>query len=283
MAISGFLLIDKPTGITSFDVVREVRKKYGEKKVGHSGTLDPLASGLMLVALGDGTKFLEYLIGCTKEYEVVAEFGKVSDTYDAEGTISQGASDVDCDREALEQIIATEFLGKIQQMPPKYSALKVAGKRACDIVRGGGEVELKSRTVEIFGCDVLDFEWPVVRMKVGCGSGTYIRSLVHDLGGVVGSGAYVKELRRTKVGVFGIEEVDENLITIEALCQRCFVCLDLADDEFSGLLDGRKYRRSNFPEGSPVVALYKGKVAGVLEWLSDQGVMKFSKSMAKSS
>ncbi len=279
MAVSGFLLIDKPTGITSFDVVRDVKRSRGEKKVGHSGTLDPLATGLMLVALGEATKLLEYLIGCNKEYVVKAEFGRVSDSYDRDGQISDGDGSLTFTKEEVQESLQANFSGKISQMPPKYSALKIGGKRACDLMREGKEVELKAREVEIFESEIVAFDWPFVDIRVACGAGTYIRSLVHDLGQKLGCGAYVKELRRTKIGEFSIEEVSEELISLEDLCRRCFECKELGDTEWIGLQDGKvlpceSVVQKKCSEGV-VIAFYEGKVVGVLE--TANGGVKFRK------
>lgn len=204
-----FLLIDKENGMTSFDVVREIRRLAGVKKVGHAGTLDPLATGLLIVAVGrDSTKKLGYYLKMDKEYEVLARFGAISDTYDAEGRIifSAGENDsfVSVGEAALLKIISKNFLGLIQQIPPKYSALKIKGKKACDIMRKGGEVEMRLRKVRIDEFSIIEFDWPFVKFRVKCGSGTYIRSLIHDLGQRLGCGAYVVELRRVKIGDYSV-------------------------------------------------------------------------------
>ena len=174
--MKGFLLIDKESGVTSFDVVKTVRRILSEKagakvKVGHSGTLDPLATGLLLIAVGEGTKLLEYIIGFDKEYEVLAKFGEISDSYDADGEIAAGGEGNFSQKE-VEKAIKQNFLGKIQQLPPKYSALKINGKRACDRVRAGEEVEMEPREVRIDSFEVTEFNWPEVRFVVRCGSGT---------------------------------------------------------------------------------------------------------------
>ena len=207
--MEGFLLIDKEKGFTSFDVVRGVRQLCGVKKVGHGGTLDPLATGLLVVAVGrSSTKKLHTLLKSDKEYEVVAAFGYISDSYDADGHLTRVKYDESAtfNKKNIEKIISKNFIGEIEQMPPKYSALKVKGRRACDIVRAGGKVELKSRKIRIDSFEIMDFQWPEVRFRVKCGSGTYIRSLIHDLGQSLGCGAYVKELRRTKVGEYVVED-----------------------------------------------------------------------------
>lgn len=217
--MKGFILVDKPKGITSFDVIRKIRAMSGEKRVGHAGTLDPLATGLLLVAVGrEATKQLHHFLKSDKEYEVVAKFGYASDSYDADGSIVEIDSGVKVKRADIEDVIKKYFIGCIQQIPPKYSALKIGGKRACDIVRKGGEVILKPREVRVYEFKILNFDWPKVKFLVKCGSGTYIRSLVHDLGSKLRCGAYVDELRRTKIGDYSIADAKEiNLLNISDL------------------------------------------------------------------
>lgn len=282
--MNGFFLIDKDKGDTSFDVVRGIRKIIGEKKVGHSGTLDPLATGLLLVACGEGTKLLEYLIGCDKEYLVDAEFGFVSDTYDAEGRVIEQNTEIECLEEDLLRVINGAFLGNINQVPPKYSSLKIDGKRAYELVREGKDVVMKSREVRIDAFEVMKIEWPRVSFKVKCGSGTYIRSLVHDLGQELGCGAYVKELRRTMVGSFSVSgavklsvvsnKVDQYLISLEKVADMFKKC-ELSEREWLALQDGKTLLNKNVEHDSPVVAFYKSKVVGVLENVADG--IKFAK------
>ncbi len=285
LIMNGFFLIDKGSGVGSFSVISAVRRLTRVKKVGHAGTLDPLATGLLLVAVGDGTKLLEYFIGSDKEYEVLAKFGAVSDSYDADGEIEEtGFSGVLSDKE-VQDTINSLFLGEIDQMPPKYSALKVKGKRACDIVRAGGDVELKSRKVQIDGFEMIGGEWPELKFRVNCGSGTYIRSLVHDLGQELGSGAYVLELNRTKIGDFllenakkldEIDKIEDVLIPFEDVLSG-FEVLALSDEEFEGLSDGRVLLSKKFDHDVVVMALYRDKLVGVLENSSDGTGIKYKK------
>jgi len=271
--MKGFFLIDKESGVTSFDAVRDIRRLTGVKKVGHSGTLDPLATGLLLVAVGEGTKLLEFLIGCTKEYEVVGRFGFKSDTYDAEGEIEEVSSKV-LSRDEIEAAIKANFVGEIEQIPPKYSALKIGGKRAADIMRAGGDVEMKARKLFISDFEVLEFDWPVVKFKVSCSSGTYIRSLIHDLGELLEVAAYVEELRRSKIGNFSLTDavkidvlsknLEQNLVSMENLAKSFAVC-ELFDADYQGLKDGKILLGKKIEQGVPVMAFYKDKLVGVLE------------------
>ncbi|MBU1152245.1 tRNA pseudouridine(55) synthase TruB [Patescibacteria group bacterium] len=281
--MDGFLLMNKPQGISSFDLVREVKRRLGERKVGHSGTLDPMAEGLMIIALGQGTKLLEYLIGLDKRYFVKAKFGMISDTFDAEGEIEEMNPSAVFEREEVEKIIAEKFLGKISQVPPKYSALKVGGKRACDIVRAGGEVSMQAREVQIDRFELVDYLWPTLSFEVDCGSGTYIRSLIHDLGQVLGCGAYVMELRRDRVGdwmlgdAVSLEDLrEDDLICLEDFAKK-FECLDLAKADLDALSDGRVLLGKKIEQGGVKMAFFEGKFLGVLESSSDQTGIKFKK------
>jgi tRNA pseudouridine55 synthase len=278
--MDGFFLIDKQKGESSFDVVRDLRRKIGEKKVGHSGTLDPLATGLLLVAVGEGTKLLEYLIACDKEYEVVAEFGKVSDTFDAEGKIEIVNEEMVVSREELVEVIEQNFFGEIEQVPPKYSALKIKGQRACDIVRKGGEVEMKSRKVQIDEFEIIDFNWPMVSFRVKCGTGTYIRSLIHDLGQKLACGGYVVELRRTRVRDFSVDDASSTLIELEEIAEK-FSKMELSDEDFLGLQDGKVLLDKKIEEGEVKMAFYKGKLVGVLKSARDGEGIKFRKMIVR--
>ncbi|MFH1533788.1 MAG: tRNA pseudouridine(55) synthase TruB [Nitrospirota bacterium] len=281
--MNGFFFIDKEKGMTSFDVVRNIRRMIGEKKVGHSGTLDKLAEGLLIVAVGQGTKLLEYLIGFDKEYEVVGRFGYVSDTFDSDGeVVKTDFSGEVSESEILESI--SGFTGEISQMPPKYSALKVGGRRASDIVRSGEKVELKARNIRIDDFEIVEYDWPEVRFRVSCSSGTYIRSLINDLGEKLGCGGYVGDLRRTKIGSFSVgdavilevlgKNVDQRLISMEEM-GRNFATIDLSDEEFEGLKDGKVLLDKKLEQEGVVVAFYGGKAVGVVE--NDKGGIKFSK------
>ncbi len=297
----GFVILDKPSGVTSFDLVSLVRRQLAphlrgknKLKVGHSGTLDPLATGLMLLAVGSATKFLEFLVGCDKEYEVVARFGFISDTYDEEGEVTQfsevQASDVSIKK--IEQVIEENFVGKIQQVPPKYSALKINGKKACDLVREGKEVVLKARETTVGKFEILDSQIDdqniLIKFIVQCSSGTYVRSLVHDLGLKLGFGAYVTELRRTELGVLKINDKrvlfsdsdlkKEGLLPLEFLLEQ-FSSYEISDKQKEMLSDGRKVSVENFEDADftkkPVIALYKGKVIAVL--FLDDGFVRLKK------
>ena len=207
------LLIDKPSGITSFDVIRRLRTSplvRGARKIGHAGTLDPLATGLLIIGLNKGTKDLPNYTNLPKEYEVLIEFGKTSTTYDADGEVSDVIANDSVIASAAKQSTFEEalkkFTGKIQQVPPAFSAKRIKGERAYDLARKGIKVELEARAVEIYSIEILDWNWPLVSLRVKCGKGTYVRSLAHDLGQLLGCGGYVKALRRTAIGEFRVSQ-----------------------------------------------------------------------------
>ena len=172
------------------------------KKVGHAGTLDPLATGILIVALGGATKLLQFLLGCDKEYEVLARFGAITESYDADSPPQKISDEIFSEDQVKKAML--DFSGTIEQIPPKYSALKIGGRRAADIMRSGGDVIMKPRNVTIFDFKLTSFRWPEAKFIVKCSSGTYIRSLINDLGQKLGCGAYVAELRRLKIKDFDV-------------------------------------------------------------------------------
>ncbi len=201
----GFLIVNKPAGATSFSMVSLVRRLTGVRRVGHAGTLDPLASGVLPVAIGHATRLIEYLDDEAKTYIARVRFGVATDTYDAEGerTAETNASHVS--RAAIEARLP-EFVGDIEQTPPMYSALKVAGKPLYRYAREGAQVTVASRTVHVDGIDLRSFAGGVAEIEVRCGKGTYIRSIAHDLGQRLGCGAHLTGLVRTSSGGFRIAE-----------------------------------------------------------------------------
>lgn len=199
----GLLVVDKPVGPTSHDVVARVRKGTGIRKVGHTGTLDPRASGVLVLCLGQATRLSEYLVSSDKEYRALIRFGSTTDTYDSEGSPIETTGQSPSLGELRNALV--QFEGQQEQTPPRYSAVKVAGKRAYRRARAGQEVEIEPRTVEIYSLDVMSYEPPDLELYVHCSSGTYLRSLAHDLGQVVATGAFLADLRRTRAGQFTIE------------------------------------------------------------------------------
>lgn len=204
----GFLLIDKPSGFTSHDAVAAARKALSEHSAGHLGTLDPAATGLLVLAIGKkALKTVQLFMNLTKEYEATVKFGITSTTYDGEGTLLHydiGMGWAPPEHSELQRIIRERFTGKIQQVPPSHSAISVGGERAYRKARRGLAVSLPARDVHIGRCDIISYAYPDLRLRVACGSGTYIRSLAHDLGQVMRCGAYLSGLHRTKVGEWSV-------------------------------------------------------------------------------
>lgn len=204
--LQGVINLDKPPGISSARAVGQVKRLLPRKtKIGHAGTLDPFATGVLLLLIGRATKSCETLMNAPKAYETVVKFGATTATDDPESPeIPFGHSQGATEPVALDQIEAVlpRFVGSIQQRPPVFSAMKIAGRRAYDMARKGEIVELQARTVRVDEIKILAYAWPLLRLHVSCGRGTYIRSLARDLGEALNAGGYLTELRRTRVGAF---------------------------------------------------------------------------------
>ncbi len=212
---SGFILIDKPLGLSSHSVVNRLRHLSGIKRIGHAGTLDPKASGLMILAVGrEATKEISQFVKMDKEYEAEIHFGLTTDTYDQEGQIISQYQGVGLHRKQIETALKN-FLGSSEQLPPMYSAKKVKGQKLYHLARQGKDIERPKQLITLFNLEILDYSWPLLKLKVACSSGTYIRTLAYDLGVFLGTGAYLSGLRRTKVGNFAIDQAVE-LDRIEA-------------------------------------------------------------------
>ncbi len=202
--MDGILNINKPCGKTSFRVVSLVKRLSGERRVGHAGTLDPAATGVLPVCLGQGTRVIEFLVNATKVYRAEIELGVATDTYDASGRVTQRGDPSGINQEQLELALAS-FCGLIQQTPPMYSAVRHQGQKLYKLARSGIEVERKSRPARIYHLALMDWQSPLATIEVECGKGTYIRSLAHDLGQLLGCGANVKSLVRLRCGHFDIK------------------------------------------------------------------------------
>jgi len=202
----GFLNIDKPAGMTSHDVVAHIRRAAGQKRVGHAGTLDPAATGVLVVALGNATRLIEYVQDATSKcYLATVQLGTTTTTDDAEGTVLAAAAVPPLDRAAIEQVLEL-FRGEIMQVPPMYSALHHQGRRLHELAREGIVVERAARPVFIEHMELGDWAAPLLTLDIMCSKGTYIRSLARDLGETLGCGAHLQALRRTAVGAFLIED-----------------------------------------------------------------------------
>lgn len=204
-ALDGALLVDKPAGPTSHDVVANIRRQFQLPKVGHCGTLDPGATGLLIIVLGRGTKLSEKLMSSDKVYEGQARFGETTDSYDADGKVLTTAPIPPLTLDQLNDE-AMQFTGDIMQLPPMVSAVKVGGVPLYKLARKGIEVERKERLVHIYSYRFTRYEEPYGTFRVGCTKGTYVRSLVHDLGQKLGCGAHLKNLRRLDSGKFSVSD-----------------------------------------------------------------------------
>jgi tRNA pseudouridine55 synthase len=206
------LLIDKPLEWTSFDVVRKLRPMVRTRKVGHAGTLDPLATGLLILCTGKFTKRINDYMAQEKEYTGTIVLGASTPTYDLEGEPQPGKDPSDLTQEIVHEVIGREFTGEILQVPPIHSAIKINGKRVYELARKGKEVKLEPRPVVVSAFGITRFQLPELDFRVVCSTGTYIRSLANDLGVILGCGGYLSGLRRTRIGAFRVDDA----MTMEA-------------------------------------------------------------------
>lgn len=231
--LSGLLLIDKPAGMTSHDVVDRVRRVAGTRAVGHAGTLDPFATGLLILGVGKGTKELTGLVGLDKEYEATLMLGATSDTFDPEGTITsvvpaKAGTQLKPTVDGIE-VVLDQFRGGYEQKAPLHSAKKIGGKKLYELARKGQATEemRPTKQVTISDLTVTEYAWPTLKLRVACSSGTYIRSLADDIGRALGVGAYLTDLRRTRIGTFEVKDsVPLKDLAVETLKTRLFSTLD---------------------------------------------------------
>jgi len=278
LALPGLVLIDKPPNWTSHDVVAKVRKAVGTKKVGHAGTLDPLATGLLVLGIESGTKLLTFLVGADKTYEATIRLGQQTVSDDSQSQIIS-AGDQDSIAGVSEPDISAEvakLTGVIMQTPSSVSAIKVAGKRAYDLVRSGESVELKAREVTVHSFSVLSIKrtksYIDIEVRVECSSGTYIRALARDLGNALGIGGHITALRRTKVGHFdvseanSIEELGELRLTeLAEAAKQLFPVIELQESEVTDLIHGKRLLGKNEISGLAAGLSLSGKLIAVLE------------------
>ena len=266
--VNGFLLLNKPRGLTSMDALRRVKRITGlRKRMGHGGTLDPLAQGILPICFGQATRLMEYLINDTKEYRMEVRLGVTTDTYDAEGKVTAEEDSSQVTREQIELALQS-FRGTFQQKPPMHSALKRDGKRLYEFARQGVEVERELRDVEVFKLDLVDFNPPLLSLDTECGRGVYMRSLAHDLGQMLGCGAHVSSLVRLRTGPFHIdralslEELEEAAAKdrwrefLQPLDSLLLHMKSLVVEE-----NGERYLR----HGQPISLGHQGLYAGYLE------------------
>jgi len=277
---SGILLVDKPQGITSHDVVARVRRAAGTRKVGHAGTLDPLATGLLVLGLNSSTRLLTFLVGLDKTYEATIRLGVSTASDDSEGEITATADASGVSDAAVDAGVA-DLTGPISQVPTTVSAIKVGGRRAYDLAREGVEVELKARDVVVSEFVVLDRRDTVVDgvavrdldVRVSCSSGTYVRALARDLGGALGVGGHLTALRRTRVGSFDVAdaavlegiEVAPALLAPSAVASSLFPVWSMTADEAVDLGHGKRPTTGRADTEGPVAAVTaSGDLAGLV-------------------
>ncbi len=254
----GFLLINKPCGPSSHDAVAQVRSVLNERKIGHLGTLDPAAEGLLVLAVGaKALKVVELFVDLPKEYSARIHLGATSTTYDREGVIERWSPVPGWhtpDEIKIRSIITTRFLGTIQQVPPAHSAVKVGGERAYRKARQGRGVNIPPRDVEITACAITHYEYPHLCLDVACGSGTYIRSLAHDLGQMLQCGGYLEGLKRTSVGEWSLDDAVEpklatwrKTIPLKEVLAGFAKC-ELSDKEAEDICHGRPIAKEIAPD-----------------------------------
>ncbi|HAV10237.1 MAG TPA: tRNA pseudouridine(55) synthase TruB [Dehalococcoidia bacterium] len=226
MTVDGILNINKPEGQTSFSIIASLRKLTGEKRIGHAGTLDPLASGVLPVCLGRATRIIRFFLDVQKTYSAEIELGIATDTYDREGKIVEQIDPGNVIEDEIRAVL-NSFKGVVLQTPPLYSALKYQGRRYYELARAGKQIEIKPRTIEISQLYLLSWEMPVLKIEVECSKGTYIRSLANDIGKALKCGGHLKSLVRTKYGSYDIGSAI-SLADVEAA---------IKDDAFAVLLD----------------------------------------------
>lgn len=268
---SGILLIDKPIGITSHDVVAQLRRKLSEKRIGHAGTLDPFASGLLLMGVGSGTKLQHHLFGLDKQYLATIRLGQSTTTDDLDGEVTSEQVVLAITAEQIKQEIKN-LTGLIKQVPSSVSAIKLDGKRAYDLVREGKQVEIPARNVNVYHFQLMSelrkvgnfLEFDV---QVDCSSGTYIRALARDMGTALGVGGHLRALRRTRIGEFSIQDAksvenSEKLMSLLAVATKLFPESHLSADQAQAIIHGK---RISIDASGTVAASYRGQLLGILE------------------
>jgi tRNA pseudouridine55 synthase len=277
----GIIVVDKPVGPTSHQVVSVVRKGTGIRKVGHAGTLDPRASGVLVLCLGPATRLSEYLSTTVKRYHAVIRFGASTQTYDSEGDVVLETGTTPS-RKSIEEAL-TQFEGKISQVPPPYSAIKVKGKRAYELAREGKPPDLEPREVTIHDLKFVSYKSPDLAVEIECSAGTYIRSLAHDLGEKLSTGAHLAALKRLKAGPFTIDDavplpklevgfmVDkwERYVLPAADALPDFPIVEIGSDDLNSIRHGHRIPASVGSSGMARGISAEGDLVAILEAVED--------------
>ena len=286
---SGFFNIDKPIGVTSMDVVRKIRKEINSKKIGHGGTLDPLATGVLPIAIGNATRLLEYVLNYSKTYIAEIEIGKTSNTYDSEGDFSNQKS-YDHITKSMIDVELNNFKGIINQTPPIFSAIKKDGVRMYQLARQGIDVKIPSRQVEIKALELKKYNPPYLTIKINCSKGFYVRSFAHELGNKIGTGAYLKSLNRIVSGDMSIENSVPLNFLIEQLKHKDYSNLitnfdtvlshipkeKLAEEESIKLKSGQKILHNHSISQNELLRVFDHNDVffGIAEFLHTENILK---------
>ena len=279
MSPEGILNIDKPQGITSHDVVKQVRRLSGIKRVGHAGTLDPLATGVILVCIGRATRLVEYLVGQPKRYVATVRLGQVTDSYDAEGEVIDEMP-VNTSQNEIEQTLPL-FRGHIKQRAPAYSAIKLDGQPLYKLARQGKVVKPPVREIDIYDLQLLAWDEPFLQLELACSSGTYVRSLAHDLGQALGCGGHITALRRVSIGDFSLdsaaalndlrkEEWLSHLLPTDTAVQH-LPRMALSAEDVQRVQFGQQLARGDDQPDAPLVRIYEpgGQFMGLVKMRED--------------
>ncbi len=284
-AARGILLVDKPGGVTSHDVVARARRALGTRKIGHAGTLDPMATGLLVLGVGPATRLLTYLVGLDKTYEATIRLGVSTDSDDADGSVTDRADPAAvaavADSAISEEM--TALTGRISQVPSTVSAIKVGGKRAYDLARAGQEVQLKARDVTVSRFDLLalrrspDGDGIDLEVVVDCSSGTYIRALARDLGAALGTGGHLTALRRTRIGPFHVDDAVAELAPETPLLSDAEVAVavlgsvEVTAEEARDLRHGKRLlgAGARIGDATPAAIDPDGRLVGIVERRGD--------------
>lgn len=289
----GFINLNKPAGITSHGAAEKIKKLTGVRRVGHAGTLDPFATGVLVVAIGKATKLVEFLRKDDKEYEAVICLGATSDTYDGTGQLTETPPPVPIPSGAQINSLLQQFTGEITQMPPKFSAIKIHGTPAYKLARAGEEVELAPRQITIHSIKLLEYRSPLVTLKVHCSAGTYIRSLAYDIGARLKTGAYLAALHRTKAGIFSIKDsvdlVDltadnwKNYLMPPTVGISHFDSYQTTPEGADRITRGLKIKPSKgFPPGQLIAIMSpKRELIAIGEYDNEEGLLKPTKVIAE--
>lgn len=274
--MNGFLIINKPRGLTSHTVVNRVRRIVGQKRIGHTGTLDPLATGVLPLALGQATRLSEYLLGGDKRYRATLKLGETTASYDSEMPVLETRPVAVT--EVQFQAALAPFRGDIQQVPPAYSAIQLGGQRAYDLARKGQPVELPPRPVTIYTLNLHDWQPPFAVVDVHCSSGTYIRSMAHDIGQTLGCGAHLTALQRTQAGPYALADsytledietafasgIGDTLLLSMASALEDWPMVMLSDADALELIYGRSLPLTTPAEGLARACLENGSLVAVV-------------------